>query len=96
MSAMIATLETMYDNSWYPDSGVTNIANVGNLMSKTEFFRLDQVYMGNGKGLSINYIWSVHVYFSLLFFRNSFFKTFVTCSLDNKKSTYQCLKVCKR
>lgn len=96
MAAMIATPETMYDNSWYPDSGVTNIANVGNVMSKTEFFRLDQVYMGNGKGLSINYIWSVHVYFSLLFFQNSFFKTFVTCSLDNQKSTYHCLKVCKR
>ena len=95
---MIGTSKTMYDSSWYPNSEMTNVLTIDitNLMTKTKFFGPNQVHIGNGKGLSINYIWSVHVYFSLLFFRNSFFKTFVTCSLDNKKSTYQCLKVCKR
>ncbi|RVW60380.1 hypothetical protein CK203_089869 [Vitis vinifera] len=59
-----ATLEISQDTNWYLDSGAMNhlTSDLNNLMTKTQFFASDQVFVGNGQGLSIHYIG--HVSFS--------------------------------
>ncbi|RVW97790.1 hypothetical protein CK203_021188 [Vitis vinifera] len=56
--AQPATLEISQDTNWYPDSGAMNhlTSDLNNLMTKTQFFASDQVFVGNGQGLSIHYI----------------------------------------
>ena len=58
MFGMLATPEVLTDENWYPDSGATNhlTAEVSNLMDKNEFHGLEQVHMGNGKGICIRHI----------------------------------------
>ncbi|KAF7825033.1 Retrovirus-related Pol polyprotein from transposon TNT 1-94 [Senna tora] len=50
MTAMIATLDSLSDSAWFPDSGATNHATpeYGNLMSNSEYTGSEQLHMGNG------------------------------------------------
>lgn len=48
----------MTDVEWFPDSGPSNhiTSDSTNLVTKAGLFGFDQVYKGNGKGLSIKHI----------------------------------------
>lgn len=56
--ALFATLETLYDKSWYPNSRPTShlTLNIGNLMFKFDYTGSNQVHVGNGTNLSIQHI----------------------------------------
>lgn len=58
VQAMTATAETITDSIWYPNSGASNhvTLEVSNLMQMKDYFGPEQVYVGNGKGLSIKHI----------------------------------------
>ena len=49
---------TLTNPSWYPDSGATHhlTANKSNLLTRLEYSGTDQVYIGNGTGMSIHHI----------------------------------------
>ncbi|KAM6582045.1 hypothetical protein CsatB_009047 [Cannabis sativa] len=55
MQALVATPESVTDQSWYPDSGATNhlTPDLHNLVAPQDFPGLDQIQMGNGSGLNI-------------------------------------------
>ena len=46
------------DNNWYTNSEATHhfTPNLNNLLTKSQFPSLGEVFVGNGKGLSIHYI----------------------------------------
>ncbi|KAL5797089.1 hypothetical protein ACOSQ2_001909 [Xanthoceras sorbifolium] len=58
MQAMIATLNTVADFSWYLDSGATNhyTPDVNNLQTKSDYHGNEMIYMGNGNALTISSI----------------------------------------
>ncbi|KAF7841559.1 Retrovirus-related Pol polyprotein from transposon TNT 1-94 [Senna tora] len=56
MTAMLATLERLYDAAWFLDYGVTNHVTTyyNNMMQGTEYNGPEQLHMGNGNGLVIS------------------------------------------
>ena len=58
MQVFYASPKSVANSSWYPDSGATNHLTLdeSNLHSSTEYNGQQQIYMGNGKGLSIHNI----------------------------------------
>ena len=58
MTAMFATPKVVNDTNWYPDSRASNhvTSDATNLMTKAEYYGLDQVHIGNGMGLSIKHV----------------------------------------
>ncbi|RVW56384.1 Retrovirus-related Pol polyprotein from transposon RE1 [Vitis vinifera] len=54
MTVMFATPKVVNDTNWYPDSRASNhvTSDATNLMTKAEYYGLDQVHIGNGMGLS--------------------------------------------
>lgn len=61
---MAATFYTTFDPMWYLDSGATNhiTPDADSLVNKTPYIAHDQVHVGDGKGLTINYIGSSSFY----------------------------------
>ena len=55
MAASYASPETAQDANWYPDSGASShiTPNIGNLMTKTDYFGSNHVQIGNGMYLPI-------------------------------------------
>ena len=49
MAASYASPETAQDANWYPDSGASShiTPNMGNLMTKTDYFGSNHVQIGN-------------------------------------------------
>ena len=58
MITMYTTPKVVSDTNWDPDSRASNhvTSDATNLMTKTEYYGLDQVYIGNGMGLSIKHV----------------------------------------
>ncbi|RVW65795.1 Retrovirus-related Pol polyprotein from transposon RE1 [Vitis vinifera] len=58
MTTMFATPKVVNDTNWYPDSRASNhvTSDATNLMTKAEYYGLDQVHIGNGMGLSIKHV----------------------------------------
>ncbi|KAF7831723.1 Retrovirus-related Pol polyprotein from transposon TNT 1-94 [Senna tora] len=58
VEALIATLETIYDAAWYPDSGASNhITNdASNLQTQQAYTGTDKVHSASGSGLTISTI----------------------------------------
>ena len=57
-SIKLTTLEMIQDNNWYTNSEATHhfTPNLNNLLTKSQFPSLGEVFVGNGKGLSIHHI----------------------------------------
>lgn len=57
-SAFVATADTLNDNAWFPYSGASShlTFNNTNLITGSQYVGGEQVYIGDGKGLSINHI----------------------------------------
>ena len=55
---MLVTPEIVCDNSWYPDSSATNhvTSEASNLMSNAKYNGPEQLYVGDGKGLTITHV----------------------------------------
>ena len=58
MTSMFATPKVVNDTNWYPDSRASNhvTSDATNLMTKVEYYRSDQVHIGNSMGLSIKHV----------------------------------------
>jgi len=56
-----STNSNSFNNGWYPDSGATHhvTPDASNLMDVSSFSGSDQMYIGNGQGLTINSISSM-------------------------------------
>ncbi|KAL5561436.1 hypothetical protein UlMin_031183 [Ulmus minor] len=72
MSAMVATPNTVADNSWYLDSGVTHhmTQNVAGISNITPYTGSERVTIGNGKQIPISHVGASPcvVYFGLQIF----------------------------
>lgn len=57
-TSMIAVPETLYDSSWYPDSGATNhvTPDSSNLMTKSAYNGDSNVKVANGTSTTIKHI----------------------------------------
>ena len=55
---MLATLSTIHDPNWYPNTGATHHMKPDplNLMEKIDYGGSDKVTVGNGSGLHINHV----------------------------------------
>nr|KYP47922.1 hypothetical protein KK1_030409 [Cajanus cajan] len=64
MSALMAVPETLYDPSWYLDTGATNhvTSDASNLMGKTPYKGEAKLKMANGDSSSIQYIGNSYFY----------------------------------
>ena len=58
MTTMFATPKVVNDTNWYPDSGASNHVtfDATNLMTKVEYYKSNQVHIGNSMGLSIKHV----------------------------------------
>lgn len=58
MVALFATLATIIDLNWYPDSSATNhlTPNVANLGHRVNYIGPNQICVGNGTGLAIQHV----------------------------------------
>lgn len=67
---MFAMPEIISDTNWNPDSRASNhiSLDIGNLMTKADYFGPNHVHTGNGMGVTIKH-WLIK--FSLFLFSNS-------------------------
>lgn len=66
--ALLATPETIFDSSWYPDAGASNhiTSDVNHFSNRIDYLGNDQVYLANGSGISIYYVGSARMQHSNL------------------------------